>query len=338
MPKSLEEYTQWLNERKLLWPVAPAPVAPKATPYLKPLDDIRAVTWGVYGTLLTLAEGRMMFLHPDPLCMEVALDKTIHEFNMWNSMSRKPGAPWEYMFYQYKRLVEDRQLAASPRPGEAPEVNAAGVWQVLIERLGKKDFSWDEAFFGGIEELSEKVAWFFHAALQGVAAAPHALAALQHVRQAGCAQGVIGDGQCFTLVQLAQALTGPGAQSSPNGPSSPNDRATSDKSAVLAKLFNRNSMFLSFDSGVRQPATSLFETCLARLAKAGVEPAQVLHVGSRLKDELAPARKLGMRTALYAGDAASLVATAIEVKDPELRPDRILTDLAQIRQIIKTDA
>ncbi|HEY2250376.1 MAG TPA: HAD family hydrolase [Planctomycetaceae bacterium] len=326
MPKSLEEYTQWLDERKLLWPVAPAPMAPKATPYLKPLAGIRAVTWSVYGTLLTLAEGRLLFLHPDPLCMEVALDKTIHEFNMWNSMSRKPGAPWEYMFYQYKNLVEDRLLAASPQPGEAPEVDAARIWEVLIERLGKKDFSWDESFYGGIDELSEKVAWFFHRALQGAAAAPHALTALQHVREAGCAQGIIADGQCFTLVQLSRALARQETKTSP------------EESASLTNLFNRNSVFLSFDHGVRQPAPSLFGTCLARLAKAGVEPAEVLHVASNLKAELAPAKKLGMRTALYAGDAASLVATAAEVKDPELRPDRILTNLSQIRQIIRIDA
>jgi FMN phosphatase YigB (HAD superfamily) len=314
MPKSLEEYTQWLDERKLLWPTAPAPAAPKATPYLKPLDGIRAVTWGVYGTLLTLAEGRLLFLHPDLLCMEVALDKTIHEFNMWNSMSRKPGAPWEYMFYQYKRLVDERLLAASPVPGEAPEIDAAGIWQVLIERLGKKEFSWDESLYGEIEEFSQKVAWFFHRALQGAAATPQAVTALKHVKKAGLAQGLIGDGQCFTLVQLTRALANP-----------------------VASVFSRNSAFLSCDYGVRQPAASLFESCLARLAKAGIAPEEILHIAPRLKEELAPAKKLGMRTALYAGDAASLAATAAEVKDPELRPDRILTDLAQVRQIIRID-
>src|SRR5947207_11420204 len=46
---------------------------------LKPLAGIKAVTWGVYGTLLTISEGRLLFLHPDPLCMEVALDKTRSE-------------------------------------------------------------------------------------------------------------------------------------------------------------------------------------------------------------------------------------------------------------------
>src|ERR1700681_2171947 len=128
MAKSLQEYADWLDDRKLLWPAARPPVLPQATPYLKRMRGIRAVTWDVYGTLLSVSEGRLLSLPPDPLRMEVALDKTIHEFNMWNSMSRKPGAPWEYMYQQYKRLVEAGHLVASPRPGEASEIDSAHIW------------------------------------------------------------------------------------------------------------------------------------------------------------------------------------------------------------------
>jgi len=319
MPKSLEEYAEWLDQRELLWPAAPVPVPPKATPFLKRLEDVRAVTWGVYGTLLSISEGRLAFLHPDPLCMEIAVDKTIREFNMWNSMSRKPGAPWEYMFHQYKRLVEANLLAASPHSGEAREVNAAHIWEVLIERLTKKDFVWDEDAYGDMDELSEKVAWFFHSALQGTAAQPNALLALKHVHAAGLHQGLVGDGQCFTLMQLSRALAGQGSV------------------PPLNRLFNRGCVSLSFQFGVRQPAATLFEACLKELEERGIAPREVLHVASRLKDELAPAKKLGMQTALFAGDAASLAATPAEVQSPELRPDRILTDLRQIRQILKSE-
>src|SRR5579872_6900735 len=88
---------------------------------------------------------------------------------------------------------------------------------------------------------------------------------------------------------------------------------------ALNKLFTRGCVSLSFQFGVRQPAATLFEACLARLEKLGIAAEEVLHVAPALKEELAPARKLGMRTALYAGDAASLVASPAEVNDPELR-------------------
>ena len=74
---TLLEYIESLEKRNLVWP-QPPPIEPvKATPYVKPLEGIRAVTWSVYGTLLRIAEGRLLFDFPNPLQMQVALDKTI---------------------------------------------------------------------------------------------------------------------------------------------------------------------------------------------------------------------------------------------------------------------
>ena len=41
-----------------------------------------------------------------------------------------------------------------------------------------------------------------------------------------------------------------------------------------------------------------------------------------------------MRTALFAGDKASLRATKKQVKDQSSRPDVLLTELAQIAEVI----
>jgi hypothetical protein len=53
-------------------------------------------------------------------------------------------------------------------------------------------------------------------------------------------------------------------------------------------------------------------------------------------EDLIPARKLGMRTGLFAGDKDSLQATAEQLKDPISRPDVLLTELTQISQIVGT--
>jgi FMN phosphatase YigB (HAD superfamily) len=320
MPQTLLEYADWLDERGVLWPAPPRCIRPRATPYLAPLDGVRAVTWSIYGTLITIDEGRLLHLHPNPLCMEVALEKTIHEFNMWNSMSRKPGAPWEYMLTQYARLVDRQKMAAGRVPRAAPEIDSAVIWQTILERLTRKDYTWDEGFYGDLEALSRKVAWFFHASLQGHAAAPNALAALKHVQSASCEQGLVGDAQCFTLVQLARALRSAGS------------------SARLSKLVSSGCISLSVEVGARHPAEALFKPVLLYLAKSGIMPGECLHVAASLREELAVARGLGLRTALYAGDASSLRASAADVKDPALRPDRILTDLRQIRQIVRQEA
>ena len=60
----------------------------------------------------------------------------------------------------------------------------------------------------------------------------------------------------------------------------------------------------------------------------------MLHVGSRITQDLAPAHRLGMRTALFAGDRASLQATPEQLKDPNLRPDVLLTEPAQVAAVV----
>ena len=91
---------------------------------------------------------------------------------------------------------------------------------------------------------------------------------------------------------------------------------------------------LSWEVRGRKPSERLFRQALDRLAQRDIAPAQVLHVGSRIAQDIAPARKLGMRTALFAGDKASLQATPDQLKDPATRPDVLLTQLDQIVDVI----
>jgi putative hydrolase of the HAD superfamily len=60
----------------------------------------------------------------------------------------------------------------------------------------------------------------------------------------------------------------------------------------------------------------------------------VLHVGSRMQQDIIPARRMGMRTALFAGDRAALQATPKQLKDSNIRPDVMLTELVQIGDVI----
>jgi hypothetical protein len=49
---------------------------------------------------------------------------------------------------------------------------------------------------------------------------------------------------------------------------------------------------------------------------------------------MAPARKLGMKTALFAGDKNSLQGKAEQLKQPATRPDVLLTELRQIEEVV----
>jgi putative hydrolase of the HAD superfamily len=90
---------------------------------------------------------------------------------------------------------------------------------------------------------------------------------------------------------------------------------------------------LSYEVRARKPSERLFRQALEHWQEMGLSNDQILHVGSRITQDLVPAKRLGMRTALFAGDRASLQATAEQLRDSATRPDILLTELPQIAEV-----
>lgn len=315
MALTLEQYASYLDTRDLPWPAPPAVERPRAKPFLVRLPQVRAVLWNVYGTLLAIPGGELYFEHPQPFVMNVALEKTIQEFKMWGSMSRKPGQPSEYLSQIYAQLLIEHKTA--PAGAEKyPEVASDRLWEAVVKKLLQKEYKFDSGFFGSLNEFSRKVAYFFHASLQGTACYPGAAKALRHVADRGLTQGLLADGQCFTPVQLQRGLS------------------AQDGATRLDDLLTPGCITLSYEVRGRKPSERLFRQSLSALAANGLAPEQVLHVGSRMARDILPARRLGLRTALFAGDKGSLQATTDQLRDPLSRPDILLTELDQIAEVV----
>jgi FMN phosphatase YigB (HAD superfamily) len=315
MPLTLEQYaTTYLDGRGLPWPAAPPVKPPKARPHLERLP-VRAVMWTAYGTLLAVPGGELWFEHPTDFIMDAALDKTIQEFKMWQSMSRKPGAPAAYLKEMYRKALTTLRMAGSG--GEKyPEVQSERVWEDIVKKLFQKDYAIDAGVYGALNEFVKKVAYFFHASIQGSGAYPGAAEAIRAVSEAGKLQGLLADGQCFTPAQLLRALR------------------QQDAGFELGDHLPPDLRILSAEKKARKPSDTIFRAAVEALAARGVRPADVLHVGSDLVRDLAPAKKLGMKTALFAGDKESLAAEREHLKDPQYRPDVMLTELPQIADVI----
>jgi FMN phosphatase YigB (HAD superfamily) len=317
MPLTLEQYANYLDTRGLSWPGAPEPQAPRARPRLIAMPQVSMVTWNIYGTLLAIPSGNLFFEHPNKFVMDIALDKTVQEFKMWNSMSRKPGQPSDYMGEIYARVLSEQRMA--PSPGEKfPEILSEKIWEAIVKKLLQKDYKLDPVRYGSLNEFSRKIAYFFHTSLQGTACYAGTARAVESVHALGLKQGLVADAQNFTLVQLQRGLT-------------------RDKGTVgVDALFDRSLRALSCELGARKPSERLFKHLLAAAGQQGLDPAQVLHVGPSIPNDIAPAKKLGMRTALFAGDKESLQATAEQLKDPALRPDALMTELGQITDLVSS--
>jgi FMN phosphatase YigB (HAD superfamily) len=315
MSLSLAEYADFLDGRKLIWPKVPAQKPVTATPSAKVLPGIRAVLWDVYGTLLRVSDGRYTILPDEEARLQIALDKTIHEFNMWNHMYRRPGPPWQSMIGIYKSTIERQAMQAAAK-GNFTEVNLVHTWQALIGKLFEKEYTFDESQYGDLDEFSEKVAYFFHSALQATEAREGAAQAMSDMASAGLTQGLLGDGQSFTLVQTLRAL-------SMQGDLPP-----------LYELFRPQTLILSYDVGLKKPSRLLFSEAVQQLRGIGIQAQEILHISCRLSTDLVPARAAGMKTALLVSEKLGLEVSSDVLKDPARRPDRLLTDLSQVRSIV----
>jgi len=282
MPLTLAEYADALDERDLIWPAVPAPIAMKARPSIAPLEGVRAVVWDLYGTLLRTTDGAFTLFPQQEIRLQVALEKTIHEFNMWQSMYRKPGPPWQSMINQYRDYAERLAMVATKLRGDFTDVNLVHVWRAIVDRLFDKEYVYDEDVMGDPTQLSEKIAYFFHANLQATEVRADALQTIRQLSEAGVIQGLLGDGQSFTMVQLTRGLLDQGLD------------------VPIFKYLPSNRNVLSYQMGIRKPSKSLFEQLIAQFEDIGIDSDEILHVSCRLKTDLAPAKAVGMKTALLA--------------------------------------
>jgi len=310
MPLSLDQYAcEFLPGRGLPWPAMPVVQPIKAKPKLKRLP-IRGVLWTCYGTLLAISTGELQFEADIEFVTDMALEKTIQEFKMWNSMSRKPGAPSAYMKELFKKAYDIVRLTGQG------EVKAELIWDDIVKKLMTKEYAFDATTYGPQADYVKKIAYFYHASIQGTGAYPGAAEALRIVAGAGLPQGLCADGQCFTQVQLKKALL------------------EQDPSFDLAAHLPASLATLSCSVGSKKPGDAIFKAALASFRARGLSAEEILHVGSNLVRDIAPAKKFGMKTALFAGDRGSLNATSEQMDDPALRPDVLLTELTQIVDVI----
>jgi hypothetical protein len=315
MPLSLDQYVQsYLDGRNLPWPMAPKPDSPKAKPHLSK-QKVKSVLWTLYGTLLAVPQGELLFEHPTDFVMDAALDKTIQEFKMWASMNRKPGAPSALMKEMYNKAYTNLKLTGSG--GEKfPEVQSEKIWDDIVNKLLQKEYQIDVTVYGAKNEFVKKVAYFFHASIQGCGAYPGAADALRMVADAGMVQGLLADAQCFSMAQMGRAFK------------------QQDPSFEVPNYLPAELRILSCEKRAKKPSETIFRAAIEALNSRGLKPADVLHVGSSLTRDIGPAKKYGFKTALFAGDKASLVATGEQLKDPNFRPDVLLTELTQLIEVL----
>src|SRR5262245_30571984 len=247
MALTLEQYADHLDTRAdLSWPAAPELHGTKSRPHLKALPGLKAVTWNIYGTLLSITGGEFYREHPQKFVMDVALDKTLQEFKMWKSMSRKPGPPADQLRVMLGKVADE--LSFQVEKGEKhPDIPAEEVWAGIVKKLEQNEYVIPAGTYGSLEQFSAKIAYFFHRSLQGTAAGRGAAEALTELKSMNIWQGLLADAQVFTPVQLQRGLT------------------QQDPLCVLDFCIPRSRRVLSHELRARKPSEKLYKEMMRKL-------------------------------------------------------------------------
>lgn len=316
MPLTLEQYAEHLDGRAdLNWPMPPEVGTPRAKPHLKQLPGVRAITWSLYGTLLIIPQGRLLLEHPNAFIMEVTLEKTVQEFKMWKSMSRKAMKPGEQLLLMIKRAIDETQFQTGSIE-KYPELCNEKIWEVIVNRLMQNEYIINQSHYGPLEEFSKKISYFYHRSLQGTACFPEAAETLAWANKHLEYQGIYADAQCFSMLQLERGLK------------------EQNSSIPMGKLIPSSHRILSCEVKGRKPSEHLLRELLISLKDAGIDPAETLHVGTNVETDLIPLKRMGFKTALFAGDRHSIQADPEQLKDKATRPDVMLTHLSQIKEVV----
>jgi len=94
--------------------------------------------------------------------------------------------------------------------------------------------------------------------------------------------------------------------------------------------FHPDLTLYSYKFGYAKPSTFMFQVATNRLKNRLIPPQSTLYIGNDMLNDIYPARLVGFKTALFAGDARSLRLRKDDPKCNDLTVDLFITDLIQL--------
>ena len=99
--------------------------------------------------------------------------------------------------------------------------------------------------------------------------------------------------------------------------------------------FKSDLIFYSYKSGHAKPSPFMFDAAAKNLRNMDILAHSVLYIGNDMLNDIYPAKTVGFKTVLFAGDARSLRLRENHLKCRSLYADIVITDLAQILDLVK---
>ena len=280
------------------------PLEPISTGYPERLDElpgIRAVLFDLYGTLFVSTIGEVGTARQS--AREDAFAAALAAIGLAPTASVEPALQFSF------DLIDERHAAGRNRGIEYPEIDILEVWGSVLQRL-RRDGTIPQNSYD--REDLKRLAVEYEARTNPVWPMPGLADCLAGVAAAGLPMGIVSNAQFYTR-ELFPALLG---------------RSTDDCG------FAPDLQIYSYEQGHSKPGEGIYRLAAERLAARQIEISQALYVGNDMLNDIAPAHRVGFRTALFAGDSRSLRLRADDGRVGGIRPDLVVTRLLDLNDCI----
>ena len=261
---------------------------------------VKAVLFDIYGTLLVSGSGDISLAQEreNHFSLEKALDLADISLAILDGELSK----------RLTKEIKSFHALQKEKGADYPEVDIIYIWHRVLKSLE------DEALLEG-EITTHALALLsaYHEIISNpVWEMPGARSLLPALRDKGMPLGIISNAQYYTPLTLEKIA---GVSLNEIG-------------------FSHDLCSWSYQLLRGKPSRVLFEAPLKILSDRGISANEVLYVGNDMLNDIYTAHEWGCRTALFAGDQRSLRLREEDDRCGSLKPDLIITDLNQLKDIL----
>ena len=295
----------WL---KKLTEIKPIPTAEK--PRLVKLDNIKAVIFDIYGTLLVSSSG-------DINQAEISGNNLKRALRVANAQFTNPAMEQDDkliadLLATFVKLIHRHQDHLREQGTPFPEVDIRKVWEDLFKYATENNI----INTSPNTDLT-KLTFAFELLSNKVWPMPGMKKTIEHFHQKGLPLGIVSNAQFYTPIMMNYFLT----------------KTVADADTI--PYFDPELTVFSYKLLMAKPDTSIFQPMLKNLkTKYNISPEQSVFIGNDMYKDIYPASKMGMKTIFFAGDKRSLRLREDQEEVKGLKPDAVITKVEQLKQII----
>jgi len=283
--------------RELSRPLHPAPTGVR--PRVRPILEIKAVLFDVYGTLLISGAGDIGTDTGDIKAREFreALEAV--------GLHLGKGKPAALGMVQLGKAIRRARRRRREDGIAFPEINIELVWRDIVTSLWRAHRVDGRLGRGRIRRLAIE----YECRVNPVWPMPGLSDVLPRLKAAGLILGIVSNAQFFTPLVLAAF----------------------PETGWTSGLFDKTLCAWSYRWKEAKPSSRMLKAILYRLSRYhGITPGETLVVGNDMRNDILPASRLGCHTVLFAGDARSLRWRSEKPECRAVTPSLILTRMAQL--------